>query len=62
MKTNFELVQILKALNGSNDVEMKFPNKERIPPDSVWTFEALQLFNSIILMFTLRRSKNLDIS
>lgn len=40
------MVQILKALNGSNDLNVGYPNRERIPPGSPWTFKELNLFKS----------------
>uniref|UniRef100_A0A914S0P3 Uncharacterized protein n=1 Tax=Parascaris equorum TaxID=6256 RepID=A0A914S0P3_PAREQ len=44
LKTNYETVEILKALNGSNDINVGPPNKNRIPQNLSWTYQALNLF------------------
>ncbi|KAM3727599.1 Beta-1,3-galactosyl-O-glycosyl-glycoprotein beta-1,6-N-acetylglucosaminyltransferase [Dirofilaria immitis] len=44
LKSNREMVQILNALNGSNDINIGYPNADRIPNDAPWTFRELNLF------------------
>uniref|UniRef100_A0A0M3II45 Core-2/I-Branching enzyme n=1 Tax=Ascaris lumbricoides TaxID=6252 RepID=A0A0M3II45_ASCLU len=44
LRTNFELVNILQALNGSNDVGVLHAIPERIPKHIQWTYKALHLF------------------
>ncbi|VDN08261.1 unnamed protein product [Thelazia callipaeda] len=48
LKTNREMVEILTALNGSNDINVGYPNVDRVPSDAPWTFRTLQLFNDNI--------------
>ncbi|VDM39584.1 unnamed protein product, partial [Toxocara canis] len=43
-KTNREMIMILKALNGSNDISISVPFSHRIPKHSDWSYKALQLF------------------
>ncbi|KAK6113327.1 Core-2/I-Branching enzyme family protein [Brugia pahangi] len=45
LKSNREMVQILSALNGSNDINIGYPNADRVPNGAPWTFRALTLFN-----------------
>ncbi|EJD76405.1 hypothetical protein LOAG_16642 [Loa loa] len=45
VKSNREMVQILNALNGSNDINVGYPNADRVPKGAPWTFRALALFN-----------------
>ncbi|KAL3990911.1 Core-2/I-Branching enzyme family protein [Acanthocheilonema viteae] len=45
LKSNREMVQILTALNGSNDINVGYPNADRVPNDAPWTFRSLTLFN-----------------
>uniref|UniRef100_A0A915CDE0 Uncharacterized protein n=1 Tax=Parascaris univalens TaxID=6257 RepID=A0A915CDE0_PARUN len=44
LRTNFELVNILRALNGSNDVGVLHAIPQRIPKNIQWTYKALHLF------------------
>lgn len=46
LKTNEELVQILKWFNGSNDISSKPLPSGRIDGGKNWTFEALHLFRN----------------
>uniref|UniRef100_A0A915PI20 Core-2/I-Branching enzyme n=1 Tax=Setaria digitata TaxID=48799 RepID=A0A915PI20_9BILA len=45
LKSNLEMVQILNALNGSNDINVGRPNSDRVPSGAPWTFRQLALFN-----------------
>ncbi|VDK87524.1 unnamed protein product [Litomosoides sigmodontis] len=45
LKSNREMVQILNALNGSNDINVGYPNADRVPSGAPWTFRTLSLFN-----------------
>ncbi|CAG9535715.1 unnamed protein product [Cercopithifilaria johnstoni] len=45
LKSNREMVEILIALNGSNDINVGCPNVDRVPNDAPWTFRTLTLFN-----------------
>ncbi|VDK55351.1 unnamed protein product, partial [Anisakis simplex] len=44
LKTNREMIMILKALNGSNNIELVPPFQSRIPKFDDWSFRALSLF------------------
>lgn len=55
LKTNYETVEILKALNGSNDVNVGPPNKNRIPQNLSWTYQALNLFKGEVSLISYRR-------
>ncbi|VDK48353.1 unnamed protein product [Anisakis simplex] len=44
LRTGFELVNALKALNGSNDVSVLQAIPDRIPKYANWTYKALHLF------------------
>ncbi|KHN72286.1 N-acetyllactosaminide beta-1,6-N-acetylglucosaminyl-transferase, isoform C [Toxocara canis] len=44
LRTNREMIMILKALNGSNDISISVPFSHRIPKHSDWSYKALQLF------------------
>lgn len=46
IKTNEEMLAILKVLNGSNSIDLVQPFSSRIPDDRDWSFKALQLFKS----------------
>lgn len=46
LKTNRELVHILTALNGSNDIEVVVPNADRIPQGFDWHYSALRLLRN----------------
>ncbi|VDK77297.1 unnamed protein product [Onchocerca ochengi] len=45
LKSNREMVQILSALNGSNDLNVGHPNADRVPSGAPWTFREITLFN-----------------
>uniref|UniRef100_A0A183E8C1 Core-2/I-Branching enzyme n=1 Tax=Gongylonema pulchrum TaxID=637853 RepID=A0A183E8C1_9BILA len=47
LKSNLEMVQILQALNGSNDINVGYPNADRMPKDAPWTFRSLRLFRDV---------------
>ncbi|VDD86999.1 unnamed protein product, partial [Enterobius vermicularis] len=46
IKTNEEMLAILKVLNGSNSIDLVQPFSSRIPDDRDWSFKALQLFKN----------------
>lgn len=46
------MVQILIALNGSNDINVGYPNADRVPSDAPWTFRILNLFNGQLSRLT----------
>ena len=46
LKTNGEMVQILTALNGSNDLRVTVANADRIPAGFDWTYRALRIFRN----------------
>uniref|UniRef100_A0A915CG68 Core-2/I-Branching enzyme n=1 Tax=Parascaris univalens TaxID=6257 RepID=A0A915CG68_PARUN len=56
LKTNYETVEILKALNGSNDINVGPPNKNRIPQNLSWTYQALNLFKGEVSLISSFRS------
>lgn len=46
LKTNQELIQVFKWLNGTNDIQMKLKFPKGVNPSTNWTFEALHLFKN----------------
>jgi hypothetical protein len=46
MKTNQELIQVFKWLNGTNDILMAKVPAERVNPNVNWSFDALKLFKN----------------
>ncbi|VDD92601.1 unnamed protein product [Enterobius vermicularis] len=44
VKTDKEMLRILKVLNGSNSIVLLPPIKSRVPKHKDWTFKALKLF------------------
>ncbi|KAI3408874.1 hypothetical protein GPALN_007468 [Globodera pallida] len=46
IKTNREMVQIYRWLNGANDVEVTWPPKGRVNESLDWSFEAIRLFRN----------------
>ncbi|VDM49275.1 unnamed protein product [Toxocara canis] len=44
LRTNFELVNVLRALNGSNDVGVMHTIRDRIPKNNSFTYKSLRLF------------------
>jgi hypothetical protein len=46
LKTNQELIQVFKWLNGTNDLMMIEATPDRINPNVDWSFEALKLFKN----------------
>ncbi|KAF7633658.1 hypothetical protein Mgra_00006966 [Meloidogyne graminicola] len=57
LKTNEEIVQMLKWLGGANDVEFEFKHKEtlymldKLHEQFNWTFKGLNLFKEVIISF-----------
>lgn len=46
LKTNQELVQILKWFNGANDIEVYDLLTERVDLKKNWTLQALEIFRN----------------
>lgn len=46
MRTNYELVQILKLYDGANDVMIHSPNMDRVNEIYDWSFEGLNIFQN----------------
>uniref|UniRef100_A0A0R3RHG5 Core-2/I-Branching enzyme n=1 Tax=Elaeophora elaphi TaxID=1147741 RepID=A0A0R3RHG5_9BILA len=46
LKTNYEIVKILDAFNGSNVINIGRPYLHRLPPNTNWSYAALNLFKN----------------
>lgn len=51
LKTNYEMVGILNAFNGSNAINIGKPYPYRLPKNANWSYAALNLFKGFYEKF-----------
>lgn len=59
MRTNYDLVQILKRFNGANDIMIHNAPMYRVNKDLNWTFAGLNIFRNSNLITCILSFKNL---